>query len=119
MRSVAAIAVCAVILLTSCRPSPEKLLATADKYRANKKYKEAGILYQKVIAKDKKNAEAYYKGGLNLLDQGNPGEAAQYFRRAVDLKPDNTDAAAKLADIYLTAYLTNPKRFKSVVPEIQ
>jgi tetratricopeptide (TPR) repeat protein len=114
-----ALSLAALTVLTSCRPSPEKLLATADKYHANKKYKEAGILYQKVLAKDKKNADAYYKGGLNLLDEGNPVEASQYLRRAVDLKPNNTDAAAKLAEIYLTAYLSNPARFKNLLPEIQ
>ena len=112
-------ALCALVLLTSCRPSPEKLLATANKYHQNKQYKEASILYQKVIAKDKKNEEAYYRQGLNLLDQGKAVEAAQYLRRAVDLKPDNTDAETKLADIYLSAYLSDEKRFKSLLPEIQ
>ena len=109
----------ALVLLSSCRPSPEKLLATANKYHQNKKYKEASILYQKVIAKDKKNAEAYYREGLNLLDEGSPVEAAQYLRRAIDLKPDNADAESKLAEIYLTAYLSNQKRFKALLSEIQ
>ncbi len=111
--------VCALVFLTACRPSPEKLLATANKYHENKKYKEASILYQKVIAKDKKNAEAYYREGLNLIDQGTPFEAAQYLRRAVDLNPSNSDAQSKLAEIYLTAYLTSPQRFKSLLPQIE
>jgi tetratricopeptide (TPR) repeat protein len=109
----------ALVLLTSCRPSPEKLLASANKYHQNKKYKEASILYQKVINKDKKNAEAYYREGLNLLDEGSPVEASQYLRRAIDLKPDNTDAESKLAEIYLTAYLSNQKRFKALLSEIE
>lgn len=113
-----AFTVCALTVLTSCRPSAEKLLATADKYHANKKYKEAEILYQKVLTKDKKNAEAYYKGGLNLLDEGKPREATQYLRRAVDLQPANTQAEAKLAEIYLAAYLSAPDRLKQLRPEI-
>lgn len=112
------LSLCALTLLTSCRPSPQKLLATADKFHANKKYKEAEILYQKVLVKDKKNAEAYYKGGLNLLDEGKAREAAEYLRRAVDLQPSNVDAEAKLAQIYLMAYLTNPPRLKALRPEI-
>ncbi|MBV9265898.1 MAG: tetratricopeptide repeat protein [Acidobacteriaceae bacterium] len=110
----------ALLLLSACRPSPEKLLATANKYHANKKYREASILYQKVIAKDKKNAEAYYREGLNLLDEGSAVQAMPYLRRAVDLNPNNSDAVAKLAEIELTAYLSNPKRFKAnLLPDIQ
>jgi tetratricopeptide (TPR) repeat protein len=110
---------CALVFLTACRPSPEKLMATANKYHDNKKYREAAILYQKVLSKDKKNAEAYYRAGVNAMDEGSPSEAAQYFRRAVDLQPKNTDAAARLAEIYLTAYLSNPPKFKTVIPQIE
>ena len=115
----AVLLVCTLALLTACRPSPQKLIATADKFHANKKYKEAEILYEKVLIKDKKNADAYYKGGLNYLDEGKPREAAQFFRRAVDLNPSNTDAASKLAEIFLTAYLSAPDRTKQLRPEIE
>lgn len=107
------------LLLTSCSQSPEKLLATANKYHQKQKYKEASILYQKVISKDKTNAEAYYREGLNLLDQRQPGEASKFLRRAVDLKPDNTDAELKLAEIYLTFYSADPKRFKKLLDDSQ
>lgn len=110
---------CAVVLLSSCRPSPEKLMATANKYHDNKKYKEASILYQKVISKDKKNGEAYYRAGINAMDEGSPAEAAQYFRRAADLQPKNVDAISKLAEIYLSAYLSNPVKLKAIVPQIE
>ena len=108
---------CALLLLTGCSQSPQKLIATADKYHANKKYKEASILYRKAISKDKTNAEAYYREGLNLLDQRNPGEARSFLRRAVDLKPTNTDAAAKLAEIDLAIYSRNPDKLKSFLSE--
>jgi tetratricopeptide (TPR) repeat protein len=108
----------AAVVLTSCRPSPAKLLATANKYHDNKKYTEADILYSKVIAKDKTNAEAYYREGLNLLSQGNVGQAAQFLRRAVDLKPFNPDAVTKLAEIYINAYLSNRERFRTLLPEV-
>lgn len=104
-------ALAAVLLFSSaCSKSPQQLLTDANRYHQEKKYREASILYQKVIAKDKTNAEAYYREGLNLLDLGNPVEAARYFRRAVDLKPDNLDAATRLADIYIAAYASNPKK---------
>ena len=91
--------ICALLALTSCSQSPEKLLAAANKFHENKKYQEASILYQKVVMKDKTNAEAYYREGLNLLDDGKVADAVPFLRRAVDLKPSNTDAEVKLAEI--------------------
>lgn len=108
---------CTLLLLTGCSQSPQKLIATANRYHANKKYKEASILYRKAISKDKTNAEAYYREGLNLLDERNPVEARSFLRRAVDLKPDNTDAAAKLAEIDLAVYSHNPEKLKSFLSE--
>jgi putative PEP-CTERM system TPR-repeat lipoprotein len=110
---------CALFLSSACTQSPQKLIQVANKYNQQKKYKEASILYLKAIAKDKTNAEAYYREGLNLLDDRNPGEASKYLRRAIDLKPDNVDAESKLAEIYLAAYAQDPKRFKALLPEVR
>ena len=118
-RLVSLVAITGFLFLAACSQSPERMIESGNKYHNNKKYKEASILYRKAIAKDKTNAEAYYREGLNMLDQGNPGEAAQFLRRAVDLKPDNVDAGGKLAEIYLAAYASNPKKFKSLLPEIK
>src|SRR6185437_11521592 len=118
-RLIALAPVCALLILTACIQSPEKLVATANKYHAKKRYKEASILYQKAIAKDKTYAEAYYREGLNLLDEGSWPEAVKFLRRAVDLKPDNIDAGAKLAEIYLAAYAQNPQKYRSLLPEIR
>jgi tetratricopeptide (TPR) repeat protein len=112
-------AICALVLLAGCSQSPEKLLTAANKYHQNKKYQEASILYRKVILKDKTNAEAYYREGLNLLDQAKVSEAASYLRRAVDLRPSNTDAAVKLSEIYLAAYSQDPKKFKTLLSDVR
>lgn len=119
MKSVLAFAsLCLLLLAAGCSQSPEKLLATANKYHQNKKYDEASILYQKVLVKDKTNAEAYYRLGLNYLDQGKMPEAVQALRRAVDLNSANTDAETRLAEIYLTAYINDPQRFKRALGDI-
>ncbi len=117
-------AACAFLLSTACTQSPEKLIATGNRYHERKKFKEASILYQKAIAKDKTNAEAYYREGLNLIDSaaagsGAYGEAIKYLRRAIDLKPENVDAETKLAEIFLAVYATNPKQGKNFLPEIK
>jgi tetratricopeptide (TPR) repeat protein len=111
--------ICILALLTGCSQSPEKLLAAANKYHQNKKYQEASILYRKVLLKDKTNAEAYYREGLNLLDQAKVSEAASYLRRAVDLRPSNTDAAVKLSEIYLAAYAQDPKKFRTLLSDVR
>ena len=52
MKHVALVApLCALVLLTACRPSPEKLMATANKYHDNKKYKEAAIFIKRSFPK--------------------------------------------------------------------
>ena len=94
-------------------------MTAANKYHQNKKYQEASILYRKVLLKDKTNAEAYYREGLNLLDQAKVSEAASYLRRAVDLRPSNTDAAVKLSEIYLAAYSQDPKKFKTLLSDVR
>ena len=109
--------ICALLFSAACSQSPQRLLATANRYHDNKKYKEASILYQKVIAKDKTNAEAYYREGLNLIDSHEGVQAAGYLRRALDLKPDNADAATKLAEIYLTVYASNPQKYTTLLTD--
>ncbi len=110
---------CAVLFSGACTQSPEKLLATANKYHQNKKYKEASILYQKVIAKDKTNAEAYYREGLNLIDDHQPIQAMGFLRRAVDLRPSNTDAEVKLAEIYLAIYASDTRKYRSMLDDVR
>jgi tetratricopeptide (TPR) repeat protein len=113
------VSLCAFFFLTGCSQSSEKLLAAANKYHEKKQYQEASILYQKAIAKDKLNAQAYYREGLNLLDDHKISEAVQYLRRAVDLQPGNVDAATKLAEIYLAAYQSDPKKYESLLPDVR
>lgn len=120
MKSLLAFAALSVLLFgTACTQSSQKLLVNGNKYHQDKKYKEASILYRKAIGKDKTNAEAYYREGLNLLDEKNPFEAAKFLRRAVDLKPDNTDAETKLDEIYLFVYSSNTKKYKNLLPEVR
>ena len=109
----------ALLFSGACTQSPEKLLATANKYHENKRYKEASILYQKVIAKDKTNAEAYYRQGLNLLDDHQPIQAIGFLRRAIDLRPDNIDAEVKLSEIYLAIYASDGRKYKSMLNDVR
>ncbi|MGA8595917.1 MAG: tetratricopeptide repeat protein [Bryobacteraceae bacterium] len=120
MKSLAvSVLTCALLFASACNQSPQRLVDAANRYHDKKKYQEASILYRKAIAKDKTHEEAYYREGLNLLDQKNAIEAAKFFRRAVDLNPNNTDAEIKLSEIYLTAYASDPKKFRTLLPEVK
>ncbi len=110
---------CALLFSAACTQSPEKLLATANKYHQNKRYKEASILYQKVISKDKTNGEAYYREGVNLLDDHQPIQAMGFLRRAVDLQPKNTDAAVKLSEILLAIYASDTRKYRTMLDDVR
>ncbi|MEO8026592.1 MAG: tetratricopeptide repeat protein, partial [Bryobacteraceae bacterium] len=53
------------------------------------------------------------------LKRGSFTEAVRALRRAVELQPDNIDAAVKLGDMYLLAYSADPAKGQSLIPEIQ
>lgn len=112
-----------VILAIGCSRDPvvrsQHDVENGNRFFDRAKYKEASILYKKAIQKDPKNGEAHYRLGLSELKQQNFGNAAQALRRAVDLKPGNTDAITKLADIYWLAFVSDQRRYKTILPEIR
>jgi tetratricopeptide (TPR) repeat protein len=109
----------AMLLSSACTQSPERLMATANRYHENKRYKEASILYQKVITKDKTNAEAYYREAVNLLDDHQPIQAIGFLRRAIDLRPDNIDAQVKLSEIYLAIYASDTRKYRTMLNDVR
>jgi tetratricopeptide (TPR) repeat protein len=115
----ASLCVCLALFATACSQSPQRLVEAGNRYHDKHKYQEASILYRKAIAKDKTYGEAYYREGLNLLEQKNAVESAKFLRRAVDLNPNNSDAEVKLSEIYLTAYAYDQKKFRSLLPEVR
>src|SRR5215813_2664911 len=62
-------------------------------------------MYKSALKKDLKYGEAYYRLALTDVKLGRLQEAMGDFRRALDLQPDNMDAASNLADIYMLAYM--------------
>ena len=60
-------------------------------------------MYRRALQKDLRFGEAYYRLALAEINLAAYGDAVRSLRRAVELEPDNTDAAVKLADIYMVA----------------
>jgi tetratricopeptide (TPR) repeat protein len=121
-RSVTAALALSVFGLVSCTDSEagkKRLLETGNKYYDSGKYKEASIIYRKVLQKDQRYGEAHYRLGLSELKQGRYGDAIRWLRRASELQPENGDAHAKLGDLYLTIYLADRSKYKQLLVDLQ
>jgi tetratricopeptide (TPR) repeat protein len=108
------------VILAACGDSESakrRLLETGNKYFDAAKYKEASIVYRKAIQRDPRYGEAYYRLGLTEVKQGRYGEALRAFRRASELQPDNDGAHSNLGDLILSAYLSDPKKYKPLLAE--
>lgn len=104
----------AAILLTGCSRDPDaakkRYLESGNKYFQQGKLKEASIMYRTAIKKDPRFGEGYLKLGEVEMRRGNYSDAVSAWRRAMDLMPTSSVAAARLGDIYLAAYASSPRR---------
>src|SRR5579863_4074286 len=102
-----------LLALASCTRDPkvvaQKYLDNGNKFFAKGKFKEAVIMYRSALVKDKRFGEAYYRLALADLKLGALSDSVQALRRAVELQPNNVDAATKLADLYLLASVQDHK----------
>ena len=108
------------VVLTACSSSEgqkTRLVETGNKYFDSGKYKEASIIYRKAIQKDPRYGEAYYRLGLNELKLGRFADALRALRRASELQPANDDAHSKLGDLYLSVYLSDKKKYKTLLSD--
>ena len=106
--------------MVGCRSSETRnrgLLETGNKYYNSGKYREASLIYRKLLQKDARYGEAYYRLALTDLRQGQIPSAIRSFRRACELQPNNEDAHVKLGDLHLAIYLANPQKNKAQLKE--
>jgi tetratricopeptide (TPR) repeat protein len=66
-------------------------------------------MYRSALKQDLRSGEAYYRLGLTDLKLSAYGDAARMLVRAVELQPENADAAAKLSNLYVLAALQDAK----------
>jgi putative PEP-CTERM system TPR-repeat lipoprotein len=118
-------AVCAALLFVglACTRDPDvikrRYVETGNKYFERGKYREASIMYRSALRKDARYGEAYYRLGLTYLKTGEWQQAVPVFRRAVELQPGNDDARARLADLYVMAYLADTRRPRQLYEDIK
>lgn len=110
-----------LLLLASCSRDPkvqaQKYLGYGNKFFNQAKFREAAIMYQRALQKDKLFGEAYYRLGLTDLKLRDFGHAARALRIAVDLQATNTDAVTKLADLYVAAALQDQQHAAEAVKD--
>lgn len=96
-----------LLAILACNTDPQvqaqRYVENGNKFFDRDKYKEASIMYRRALQKAPRFGEAYYRLALTDLELQAYGDAAQMLLRAVELQPDNSDAAMKLADLYVVA----------------
>ncbi len=122
-RTVLAALLLMLVVMTGCLgdsdAAKKRLLETGNKYYDSGKFKEASIIYRKILQKDQRYGDAYYRLGLSELKQGRYGDAVRWLRRSSELQPENEDAHAKLGDLYLTIYLADRSKYKQLLVDFQ
>ncbi len=112
-----------ILALAGCDNDPkvarQRYVDTGNRYFSAGKYRQASIFYRRSIQKDARWGESYYRLGLSESKLGKPGDAMRAFQRAAELDPANTDAATRLAEIYLAAYASSDKKPKNLLKEIE
>ena len=110
-----------LFVAASCSRDPkvqaQRYLDNGNKFFSKAKYKEASIMYRRALQKDLRYGEAYYRLALTDLKLAAYGDSVRMLVRAVELQPDNTDAATKLADLYLLASTQDPAHAEQLVKD--
>ncbi len=110
-----------VFFVASCSRDPkvqaQRYVENGNKFFEKAKFKEASIMYRRALQKDLKFGEAYYRLALAEIQLTAYGDAVRSLRRAVELQPDNADAAVKLADIYMVASTQDKQNTKEYLKE--
>src|SRR5579862_1736014 len=108
--------------LTGCNRDPkvraQRYLENGNKFFAKEKFKEASIMYRRALAPpNQRFGEAYYRLGLTDLKLSAYGDAAKMLGYAVELQPENSDAATKLADLYVYAATQDTQNSKALTKD--
>lgn len=108
---------------TGCKGDPatrkKKFLEMGIKSYNKGDYKAASLSFRKALQEDNKFPEAYYRLGLTSMKVGNLGDAVGNLQRAFTLDNNNSDAGAKLAEIFIYALASDPKKARAYTQEIQ
>jgi tetratricopeptide (TPR) repeat protein len=98
-----------ILLSGSCGFTARRAFDKGTKLYEGGQYAEASIEFRRAIQKDPKFGEAYLKLGLTELKQSSPQKAADALQHAVALMPASAEPKAALAELYINAYMMDPR----------
>jgi tetratricopeptide (TPR) repeat protein len=111
------------LFVASCSRDPKvqarRYVDNGNKFYEKSKFKEASIMYRRALQKDLRYGEAYYRLALADIKLAAYGDAVRALRRAVELQPDNMDAAIKLSDILMVAISQDRDHSDELVKEVK
>ncbi len=95
-----------LILLSSCKRTPEDYFSKANQQFEQGRYDEASINYRLAIQKNPQFVAAYNKLGMSEYAQGRVENALAMLTRASQLAPQNLEVLENLADVTFNRYLS-------------
>jgi|HigsolmetaAR201D_1030396.scaffolds.fasta_scaffold12519_2 Tfp pilus assembly protein PilF len=88
----------------------DRYISKGDQFFQEQKYEDASLNYRKAIQQDPQSGKAHYKLAISELQRRKWPEAYAALSRAVELNPQDEESIVTLADMLLTAYLTDQSR---------
>lgn len=100
-----------LLALTACTRDPkvraQRYINNGNKFFDKGDFKGASIMYRGALKEDRRSGEAWYRLALTDLKLFAYGDAFKALLNTVDLQPNNIDAKAKLAQLYLLSAIQN------------
>lgn len=100
-----------LLVLSACTRDPkaraQRYVANGNKFFNIGKYKDASIMYRRALKEDARFGEAWYRLALTDYKLYAYSDAFKALVNTVELEPTNTDAKAKLAELYMVSGMQN------------
>ena len=100
-----------LLALAGCTRDPkvraQRYINNGNKFFDKGDFKGASIMYRGALKEDRRSGEAWYRLSLTDLKLYAYGDAFKALLNTIELQPNNADAKAKLAQLYLLSAIQN------------
>jgi Tfp pilus assembly protein PilF len=105
-----------VLAMVACGASPEvkkaRHLENAEKFLAQKQYREAATEYYNVIKLDPNHKEANKRLASLFLTVGDADQAMRHYQKAKDIDPADLEVRIKIAQLFAMSRKTGDSRLE-------
>src|ERR1700722_11269475 len=103
-----------LLLGSACGGNLQTYLDAGNRFSGQGKYDDAIIQYRKALQKDSNSGEAHYRLGLAEIKKNQVAGAYQELRQAAQLMPANDEVSARLGELSIGIYNSDPKHPKQL-----